>query len=125
MQGTEAWQFMDGEKVISVRPQGRFKADNGVALVAAAVAGLGLAWLPNDFTDEHVASGALVLVMTRYPAPTAGVYVVRPPGQHPVRKIRILTELLIEYCNHPNPTAALAQARMQSLPAPDGTGLVD
>jgi DNA-binding transcriptional LysR family regulator len=38
-------------------PRGRFKADNGTALVAAAVAGLGLAWLPDDFTDEHVASG--------------------------------------------------------------------
>lgn len=122
MQGTEAWQFMDGEKVVSVRPQGRFKADNGTALVAAAVAGLGLAWLPDDFTDEHVASGALVPVMTRYPPPTAGVYVVRPPGQHPVRKIRVLTELLIEYCNHPSPTAALAQARRQSSPTPDGTG---
>jgi DNA-binding transcriptional LysR family regulator len=122
MQGTEAWQFMDGDKVVSVRPQGRFKADNGTALVAAAVAGLGLAWLPDDFTDEHVASGALVPVMTRYPPPTAGVYVVRPPGQHPVRTIRILTELLIEYCNHPNPNAALAQARRQSSPSPDGTG---
>ncbi|WP_157986118.1 LysR family transcriptional regulator, partial [Teichococcus vastitatis] len=36
MQGTEAWQFMDGDKVITVRPQGRFKADNGTALAAAA-----------------------------------------------------------------------------------------
>ncbi|HCO54252.1 MAG TPA: LysR family transcriptional regulator, partial [Pelagibacterium sp.] len=26
----------------------------------------------------------------------AGVFVIRPPGQHPSRKIRILTELLIE-----------------------------
>jgi DNA-binding transcriptional LysR family regulator len=124
MQGTEAWQFMDGEKVISVRPQGRFKADNGVALVAAAVAGLGLAWLPDDFTDEHVASGALVPIMTRYPPPAAGVYVVRPPGQHPARKIRILAELLIEYCDHPNPMTALAQARKQSLSASGRTGPV-
>ncbi|CAN5183875.1 LysR family transcriptional regulator [soil metagenome] len=122
MQGTEAWQFMDGEKIISVRPQGRFKADNGTALVAAAIAGLGIAWLPDDFTDEHIASGTLVPVMTRYPPPVAGVYVVRPPGQHPVRKIRILTELLIEYCNHPNLTASLAQARGPSSPAPGRTG---
>jgi hypothetical protein len=34
MQGTEAWQLMDGDKIITVRPQGRFKADNGTALVA-------------------------------------------------------------------------------------------
>jgi DNA-binding transcriptional LysR family regulator len=97
MQSTEAWQFMDGDKVVSVRPHGRFKADNGVALVAAAVAGLGLAYLPDHLTQESFTSGALVPVMTNYPPPPAGAYLVRPPGQHPARKIRVLTELLIEY----------------------------
>lgn len=105
MQGTEAWQLVDGDKVITVRPQGRFKADNGIALVAAAVAGLGIAYLPDWLTHEHVASGALVPVMTRHPPPPAGAYVVRPPGQHPARKIRVLTELLIEYCDQPLPGA--------------------
>lgn len=95
MQGTEAWQFMDGDKVVSVRPQGRFKADNGTALMAAALAGLGIAWLPDGITEEHVASGALVPVMTRYPPPPAGVYVIRPPSPHPARKVRVLTEMLI------------------------------
>ncbi|WP_072393456.1 LysR family transcriptional regulator [Hyphomicrobium sp. CS1GBMeth3] len=96
MQGTETWQFMDGDKIFTVRPQGRFKADNAVALAAAAVAGLGIAWIPDGVTHEYVASGALVPVMTRYPPPPAGVYVIRPPGQHPSRKVRILTELLLE-----------------------------
>ena len=97
MQGTETWQFIDGDKTISVHPQGRFKADNGAALAAAAVAGLGIAWLPDCLTEDHLTSGALVPVMTRYPVPTAGVFVVRPPGQHPARKIRVLIELLIEH----------------------------
>ncbi|WP_459614265.1 LysR family transcriptional regulator [Bordetella sp. 2513F-2] len=97
MQGTEAWQFLDGDKTVTVRPQGRYKADNGIALVAAATAGLGIAYLPDCLTHEHLASGALVPIMTRYPPPPAGAYVVRPPGQHPARKIRVLTELLIEY----------------------------
>lgn len=95
MQGTEAWQLTDGDKIITVRPQGRFKADNGTALAAAALAGLGIAWLPDGITDDHVASGALVPVMTRYPPPPAGVYVVRPPSQHPARKVRVLSEMLI------------------------------
>jgi DNA-binding transcriptional LysR family regulator len=97
MQSTEAWQFMDGDKVVSVRPQGRFKADNGIALVAAAVAGLGIAYLPNCLTHDSLASGALVPIMTDYPPPPAGAYVVRPAGQHPAQKIRVLTELLIEF----------------------------
>jgi DNA-binding transcriptional LysR family regulator len=96
MQGTETWQFMDGDEIITVHPRGRFKADNGTALVAAAAAGLGIAWLPDGLTHEYVASGALVPVMTRYPPPPAGIYVIRPPGHHPARKVRVLIELLIE-----------------------------
>jgi DNA-binding transcriptional LysR family regulator len=97
MQGTEAWQFRDGDKIITVRPRGRFKADNATALAAAALAGVGIAWIPDAVTREHVASGALVPVMTRYPPPPAAAYVIRPPDRHPARKVRVLTELLIEY----------------------------
>jgi DNA-binding transcriptional LysR family regulator len=32
MQGTETWQYTDGGEIRTFRPQGRFKADNGVAL---------------------------------------------------------------------------------------------
>ncbi|AZQ53192.1 LysR family transcriptional regulator [Burkholderia cenocepacia] len=96
MQGTESWQLLDGDKVITIRPQGRFKADSGVALVGAAVAGLGVAVVPDYLVDAHIASGALVPVMKRHPPPPAGIYVVRPPGQHPARKVRVLTELLVE-----------------------------
>jgi hypothetical protein len=34
--------------------------------------------------------------MTRHPIPPAGMFVVRPPGQHPSRKVRVLTEMLLE-----------------------------
>ncbi|WP_093525270.1 LysR family transcriptional regulator [Stigmatella erecta] len=95
MQGTEPWQFTDGDKIITIRPLGRFKADNGTALMAAALAGLGIAWLPEGITQDHVASGALVPVMTRYPPPLAGIYVIRPPSPHPARKVRVLTDMLI------------------------------
>jgi DNA-binding transcriptional LysR family regulator len=97
LQGTETWQVFDGSKRVTLHPQGRFKADNGVALTAAAVAGLGIAALPDFLTEKHLASGALVPVMTHYRMPEAGIYVVRPPGEHPARKIRVLTELMIEH----------------------------
>ena len=111
MQGTEAWQFMDGDQIITVHPRGRFKADNAMALAAAALAGLGIAWLPDGITHEYVASGALVPVMTRHPPPPAGVFVIRPPGQHPSRKIRVLTEMLIAcFGQAPHPQGAVAKA---------------
>lgn len=97
MQGTDPWQLMDGARVITVLPRGRFKADNGIALVSAALSGLGIAYLPNGLIDEHLDSGALVPVMTRYPIPPAGAYVVRPPSPHPDLKVRLLSDLLIEY----------------------------
>ncbi|AYM64637.1 LysR family transcriptional regulator [Agrobacterium fabrum] len=97
MQGTEAWQFMDGDRIVTVQPQGKFKADSATALAAAAAAGLGIAWLPDCITHAYLASGALVPIMTRYPVPPGAVYVVRPPSQHPARKVRVLTEMLTEY----------------------------
>ncbi len=96
MLGTEPWQCMDGNKIVTMRPQGRFKADHGGCLVAAALAGVGVGRLSDEFADEHIAAGRLVQVLKRFPLPPAGIYVVRPPGQHPARKIRILTEMLIE-----------------------------
>jgi DNA-binding transcriptional LysR family regulator len=97
MQGAEAWRLIDGGKAITVHPQGRFKADNGAALAAAAIAGLGIASLPDFLTETALASGALVPVMARYPLPEGGIFIVRPPGRHPARKIRALTEILIEH----------------------------
>ncbi|PZU09886.1 LysR family transcriptional regulator [Sphingomonas sp.] len=96
MQGTETWMAMDGDTAIPLKPQGRFKADNAVALVAAALAGIGIAGVPEDLIANHLAFGALIPVMPLYPPPDIGIYVIRPPGHYPARKIRILTEMLIE-----------------------------
>src|SRR5262245_30746111 len=71
-------------------------ADNGEALLAAALAGLGVAALPDFIIEPHVAS-ALAPVLTDYSPPDAGLYVVRPPGDLPPRKVRVLTDILLEY----------------------------
>jgi DNA-binding transcriptional LysR family regulator len=96
MQGTEPWRLMSNGKAATVRVHGRFKADNGVALAAAAVAGLGIAVLPDFLTEEHIASGALVPVLVDHPPPEAGLFVLRPPGDFPPRKVRTLIEILVE-----------------------------
>lgn len=122
MQGTEAWQFMDGDKVVTVHPRGRFKADNALALAAAALAGLGIAWIPEGVTHDYVASGALVPVMTRYPPPPAGIYLIRPAGPHPARKIRVLTDMLIAcFAEAPPPLGA---QRSRLSPAFGANGLI-
>jgi DNA-binding transcriptional LysR family regulator len=95
LQGTETWRLMDGSSMIAVRPQGRFKADSADALAAAVAAGLGIAKLP-EYLIESYTPGSFVPVMRQFPVASGGVYVVRPPGQYPVRKVRVLTELLIQ-----------------------------
>lgn len=100
MQGNETWLAMDGDELVTLKPRGRFKADNALALVAAALSGIGVAGIPTQLVAEHLASGALVPVMTRYPPPILGIYVVRPPGQYPARKVRVLTEMMIKCCGN-------------------------
>ncbi|MGK6319021.1 LysR family transcriptional regulator [Sphingomonas sp. DT-204] len=96
MQGNETWRFIVGGKTVSIQPQGRFKADNGSALLAAALAGLGIAALPDFLADAPLAGGNLVTVLADYPSPEAGIYVVRPPGGTAPRKVRALIDILIE-----------------------------
>jgi DNA-binding transcriptional LysR family regulator len=95
MQGSETWRLLDGGSTMIVRPKGRFKADSASALAAAACAGLGLAYLPDLITDPFVASGALVPVLSQYPVPPGGLYVVRPPGPYPSRQVQALIEAMV------------------------------
>ena len=97
VQGAQTWPFVVNRKTITIRPQGRFKADNGVALAAAAVAGLGITALPDFLVEDHVVSGALVRVLRDFPTPELGIYVVRPPSEFAPRKVRALIDILLEH----------------------------
>jgi DNA-binding transcriptional LysR family regulator len=90
------WRLRDGDAYVTVRPQARFSADNGQALMAATLKGLGIFLAPDFLAAGYLAAGELVEVLPDYPAPEGGLYVVRTPSEHPPRKIRVLTDLLIE-----------------------------
>lgn len=97
MQKGTAWPLLDKGKIVTVRPRGRFTADNGEAVLAAALAGVGVAGLPDFLIEAHIAAGSLVPLLTDYAAPEAGMFVVRPPGAFPSRKVRVLIDILIEH----------------------------
>ena len=92
----DEWPLLHDGRVITLHPRARFTADNGAALVPAALAGLGIALLPDFLIAGHLASGALVAVLPDYPMPEAGVYVVRPPGGSASCKVRVLIDIMVE-----------------------------
>jgi DNA-binding transcriptional LysR family regulator len=96
MTGTESWKFGDGKRTIPVHPQGRFKADSIIAIAEATVGRIGIAALPDVIAESYVASRRLVPIMAGYSLPSAGIFVVRPPGQHLARKVRVLIELIVQ-----------------------------
>ncbi len=92
----ERWRFRAGRRWITVRPEGRFRADNGEALLHAAAAGLGIAVLPTFLAGAAIERGALEPLLLEYPLPEGGLYVVRPPGAQVPGKLRALIDLLVE-----------------------------
>ncbi|MES1263444.1 MAG: LysR family transcriptional regulator [Peristeroidobacter soli] len=92
----DEWPLQHGNETIRIRPHARFTADNGAALVPAALAGLGIALLPDFLIADHIDAGRLVALLPDYPMPEAGVYVVRPPGGSASCKVRALIDIMVE-----------------------------
>lgn len=96
MIGTESWKFSDRKRTAQINPQGRFKSDSAIAIAEAIAAGVGIGALPDVIAEPYIGSGAIAPVMTRFRLPDVGIFVVRPPGAHLARKVRVLIDLLVE-----------------------------
>ncbi len=97
IQGSTSWRFLDGKRETRINVHGRFESDSGEATLAGVLAGVGFALLPTFLAGEHIAAGRLQVLLPLFRIPEFGLYVVRPPpATHAPRKIRVLTEILIE-----------------------------
>ncbi len=95
--GNEVWRFQHNGRTFTHRPRGRYVADSGPAELAGVVAGLGIAMMPMFLIGAALQRGEVVTVLDEYEPPELGLYVVRPPPAEPVpRKIRVLTEIMVE-----------------------------
>jgi DNA-binding transcriptional LysR family regulator len=93
--GGAEWRFRDrsgGEHV--VRAAGPLAANNGDVLRAAALAGAGVALLPDFIIGPDLQSGALESVLDEYAAPKFGVHVVYPPSRQVPLKLRAWVDFL-------------------------------
>lgn len=102
----ESWHFHSGRKWLAVRPNGRFRVDNGEVLRAAALAGLGIAVLPDFLVEEALAGGELVQLLDAYPMPDAGIHLLRPAGGPASARVKALGEHLAAWFRTPHEKAA-------------------
>ena len=76
------WRFRTNSSsnadVSELPVSGRWRSNNGHALVKAALAGLGIAQLPEMYVNEMVADGRLVTVLDEWEAPPVPVWAVYP-----------------------------------------------
>jgi len=91
----ELWRFSNaaGEEA-AVRPKGRLRANNGDALMPAALAGLGVADLPEFIVRDALADGRLERVLYDWLTPQGSLYLVTPPGGPRPARVEALAEFL-------------------------------
>ena len=87
------WLFgHEGEMAVSV--SGKLRANNGDALLAAAVAGQGVIYQPTFLVGDCLRDGSLVRVLVDHPVPEFGVHAVLPSGRQAPAKVRAFVEFL-------------------------------
>ena len=91
----QQWRFLDAAgRSLYAQPRVRIRANNGEALAAAAVAGLGITSGPTFILGDYIRRGELVPVLTDFPRPVVDIHAVFPPGRLLPRRVRALTEHL-------------------------------
>ena len=85
------WQFAHGQTLTLT---GRLRFSNAEACISAALAGLGIAHVPDVISAPIVRSGRLVdILQDRRPAPVP-IHALSPPGRHMPQRLRLLIDFL-------------------------------
>lgn len=96
MQDREQWAFgVKGE--IRVPINGNLLANNGDALLAAAIAGQGIIYQPHFIVSEAVKHGELVVLdMDKPVVELGGIHILYPSDRRPPAKVRVMIDYLVE-----------------------------
>ncbi|MDE8653125.1 LysR family transcriptional regulator [Novosphingobium album (ex Liu et al. 2023)] len=93
--GLYAWELEQGTRSLNVRVEGQFISNDVRMVVGAAVAGLGLAFVPEDYVLAEIAAGTLVRVMEDWCPPFPGYHLYYPSRRQPRPAFALLIEELI------------------------------
>lgn len=92
--GLYAWEFNHAGRELAVRVDGQLTFNSSQYLLDAAVAGLGLAYVPADMAHRHINAGHLVPVLEDWCAVFAGYHLYYPISRQASPAFRLLVEAL-------------------------------
>ena len=90
------WQFQENGKTRNIRVKGNLSCNSGHALVDAALKGIGIIQLPDDYIIPYLADGQLVPLLENNRQPDAGIWALYPHNRHLSPKVRMLLDYLSE-----------------------------
>lgn len=100
------WECIwEGQK-ISVRPITRMRSSDGIALKAAAVAGLGVICGPSFIVQDKLETGELVEVLADVDWGTHPINILYPQNKHMPRRLRIFIDHLAGVTSPMDPKCA-------------------
>ena len=99
--GAGDWRFRSGRKFVTVRPAVALRVNNGLLMRDAAIAGLGIAFLPTFLLDVPVRDRTLRVLDVGAEGEGATVHIAYPEHLRASGKIRALTAWLKEAFGEP------------------------
>ncbi len=92
--GIYAWEFEKRGRMLKVRVEGQLVFNNMALRLNAVLAGLGLAYLPDDQVQAHLADGRLIRVLADWCPPFSGYHLYYPSRRQPAPAFALLVEAL-------------------------------
>jgi len=90
------WDFVREGRRISFLPEGPLTVTDGLALVAAAIEGNGLAQINDYAIGDGVAAGWLVSVLEEFTPPALPIWLVYPQTRHLSPKVRAFVDFMVD-----------------------------
>ena len=92
--GLYAWEFEKGGREIRVRVEGQLIFNGTNQMLNAALAGFGLAYVPEDLAQPHLAKGRLKRVLEDWCLPYSGYHLYYPSRRQPSAAFALFVDAL-------------------------------
>ncbi|HZY22518.1 MAG TPA: LysR family transcriptional regulator [Beijerinckiaceae bacterium] len=92
--GLYAWEFEKNGRELRVRVEGQLVFNGATHMINAALAGLGLAYVPESMVEPHLAKGRLKRVLEDWCAPYSGYHLFYPSRRQSTPAFALLVDAL-------------------------------